>query len=321
MWTGGSVGSGLPFSTNSSTLTKTTLTSTACPTLVFDTAPHDAATNTKITGTDFNKLGATVQVAFMVNGSPSNTRDGDTVTITEDGSGAISGSTANLSGGLAEFPGLQIDTAGDYNLTASVSGGLSTAAVAITITPAAVCPDSGVSGQQDFATDDDFGVEGQGTLNIGGLTSNACVGLGINFSQDITNAQQWTIDENKLSATDKITGYATWVWDQPGTDAIPWTQIKWNHNVGGTLQETNFVDLPRCDAGAVTVPMPSPPTAQPAYSALFPTVTPRSVASPPGPACSTRAHGLCQRPTPRPRSIAIYEDLAEGRAEGSKGES
>ena len=310
MWTGGGVGSGLPFSTNSSTLTKTTLTSTACPTLVFNTAPHDAATNTKITGTDFNKLGATVQVAFMVNGSPSNTRDGDTVTITEDGSGAISGSTANLSGGLAEFPGLQIDTAGDYNLTASVSGGLSTAPVAITITPAAVCPDSGVSGQQDFATDDDFGVEGQGTLNIGGLTSNACVGLGINFSQDITNAQQWTIDEKKLSATDKITGYATWVWDQPGTDAIPWTQIKWNHNVGGTLQETDFVDLPRCDPGSVTDPMPNPPTASnPAYSALFPTVD-TSAREHPRRGLHVRlgAHDSDGSYT-ETQSIAIYEDL------------
>ena len=159
----------------------------------------------------------------MVNGSPSTTRDGDTVKITEDGSRPIVGRPPSCP------VGSHSSRSSDRQRRRLQPHGVRERRsvdrpVAITITPAAVCPDSGVSGQQEFATDDDFGAEGQGTLNIGGLTSNACIGLGINFSQeDSNNAQQWTIDERKPAATDKITGYATWIWDQPGTDAIPWT--------------------------------------------------------------------------------------------------
>jgi hypothetical protein len=271
LWTGSSVGSGQGFNTTASSGTKTTLAA-SCPALVFVTAPHDAATNTKITGTDFDPDGTTVQVAYQVNGSTSNARDGSTVTITEDGAGAISGNTGVLSGGVVSFAGLQIDKAGDYNLTAGLPGGPSSSPVAITITPAGVCPNSGVSGQEDFSTPD-FGVDGQGTLNIADLTSSACAGLGITFTQNASDTQQWTIDEVKHSPTDRITGYATWIWDQPGTDAIPWTQIKWNHNDNGTLRQTDFVDLPRCNANKVTNPMPSPTLPNTAYTDLFPTVT------------------------------------------------
>jgi hypothetical protein len=272
MYTGDTVGGGQAFNTTVSSGTKTTLTSGTCGTLEFVTAPHDAATDTDITGTNFDPTGDDVQVAFKVNGSISTALDGSTVTISEDGPGAISGNTGTLSGGLADFPNLQIDTAGDYNLTATVSGGPSSDPVAITITPTGVCPD-GVSGQEDFTTSE-FEVPGQGTLNISGLTSSECLGLDVSFSTDPeTGAQQWDILVNKLTVGPKLTGYATWTWDLPGNEPVPWTKVKWKANIDGTLQETNFVDLPRCNAGAVTDPLPSPTLPNPAYEALFPTVT------------------------------------------------
>ena len=58
-------------------------------TLEFVTEPQDAATNTKITGTDFDPDGTTVQVAVKVDGSTSDVFGDASVTITEDGPGAI----------------------------------------------------------------------------------------------------------------------------------------------------------------------------------------------------------------------------------------
>jgi hypothetical protein len=240
---------------------------------VTDRAPTDAATNTDITGTAFDPDEPSVQVALKVDGSTSGAFDETNVTMTEDGPGSITqGGTAVLSGGLATFSGLQIDTAGDYNLTATVDGGgPSTGQVAVTITPAGVCPDR-VSGQEDFTTTEFVGEPGEGTLNISGLTSNECLGLDVEFSL-VDGFQQWSIEVNKLSVEDKLTGYATWTWDLPGTDPVPWTEIKWKHSNGVSLEETDFVPLPRCNADAVTDPMPDPTLPNPEYSALFPIVS------------------------------------------------
>ena len=275
---------------------------------VTNRAPTDAATNTDITGTAFDPDGPSVQVALKVDGSTSGAFDGTNVTMTEDGPGSITqGGTAVLSGGLAAFSGLQIDTAGAYNLTATVDGGgPSTGPVPITITPAGVCP-GGVSGQEDFTTPD-FGVDGQGTLNISGLTSTECTGVDVTFSSE-GGVQQWFIDAHKLSVEDKITGYATWTWDLPGTDPIPWTQIKWKHSNGVTLDETNFVNLPRCDANAVTDPMPDPTLPNPAYSALFPTVS-TSLGNIPAGACMFHSELTDSGDTyTEAQQIAINEDL------------
>ena len=125
--------------------------------------------------------------------------------------------------------------------------------MAITITPAGVCPDGGVSGQQDFTTTE-FDVTGQGTLNIGGLTSTECTGLDVTFTVLQGGVQQWSIEPNKPDVTVKILGYTTWTWDLPGPDPVPWTQISWKVNINGTLQSTNFVDLPKCNASAVNFP-------------------------------------------------------------------
>jgi hypothetical protein len=305
LWQGSTVGNALSFSTTQRTGTVTTLTP-PCPTLEFVTAPHDAATDTQITGTEFDPDGDDVQVAFKVGGSISTASDGSTVTITEDGPGTLSGGTAVLSGGLASFPGLQIDTAGDYNLTATVTGGPSTSPVAITITPTGVCPD-GVSGQEDFTTPE-FEVPGQGSLNISGLISSECAGLDVTFSSE-GGVQQWFIDVHKLSVDVKVTGYATWTWDLPGTGSIPWTQIKWKHSNGVTLEETNFVDLPRCVADAVTDPMPDPTLPNPAYSALFPTVT-TSLGNIPAGACMFGSTLVASGDTyTETQNIAINEDL------------
>lgn len=281
LWTGSTVGSGQSFSTNSSSGLKTTLTP-SCPTLEFVTAPQDAAKDTKITGTDFDPDGPTVQVAYKVNGSTSTALDGSTVTITdgETGSAHIVDGTATLSGGLASFGTLQINTANEpgesYSLTATVTGGPSTSPVAVTITPAGVCP-GGVSGQVHFTTPE-FNEPGDGTLNIGELTSTDCTGLDIRFTTPDDVVQQWSIELSKPDATAKITGYTTWTWDLPGTDPVPWTQVSWKVNVnnGPPLVSTNFVDLPRCNADAVNFPpqsaMPDPAADNPDYLALFPLV-------------------------------------------------
>jgi len=157
-----------------------------------------------------------------------------------------------------------------------VTGGPSTSPVAVTITPAGVCP-GGVSGQVDFTTPE-FNEPGDGTLNIGGLTSTDCTGLDIRFTTQDNVVQQWTIELSKPDATAKITGYTTWTWDLPGTDPVPWTQVSWKVNVDGTLPlpSTEFVDLPRCNADAVHFPpqsaMPDPAANNPDYQALFPLV-------------------------------------------------
>jgi hypothetical protein len=245
-------------------------------TLEFVTEPQDAATNTDITGTDFDPSGDDVQVALKVDGNPPSGGAflGAIVTITEDGPGSISGETGSLdANGLASFPDLQIDAAGEYNLTATVEGGGPSAGpVHITITPTGVCPGpDGVSGQEDFTTPE-FGAPGQGTLNISGLTSNECVGLDVAFSSE-GGFQQWDILVNKLTVGPKLTGYATWTWDLPGNDPVPWTQVKWKANINGELVETAFVDLPRCNADAVTDPLPDPTLPNQDYVDLFPTVS------------------------------------------------
>ena len=117
-------------------------------------------------------------------------------------------------------------------------------------------------------------MEGQGTLNISGLTSSECLGLDVNFSSDPESGhQQWDILVNKLTVGPKLTGYATWTWDLPGNDPVPWTQVKWKANIGGELHETDFVDLPRCNPEAVTDPLPDPTLPDQDYVDLFPTVS------------------------------------------------
>ena len=119
----------------------------------------------------------------MVNGSTSTALDGSTVTITEDAPGSthIVGGTATLVRWARIIPRpADRHAPASYNLTATVTGGPSTSPVAITITPAGVCP-GGVSGQVDFTTPE-FNEPGQGTLNIGELTSTDCTGLDIRFT-------------------------------------------------------------------------------------------------------------------------------------------
>jgi Immunoglobulin domain len=120
-----------------STSTNTIHLTEAALSLEFTTPPTDAVKGTRISGMANDPTGADVQVQLKVDGNASSAMDGTGVTITRSGGGTnnLSGYTATLGGGgLASFPSLSIDTAGDYTLVASVdAGGPSTDGVDIVI--------------------------------------------------------------------------------------------------------------------------------------------------------------------------------------------
>jgi hypothetical protein len=238
-------------------------------TLEFSNAPSDALVNTAITGTN----GQPVAVQLKVDGSASSAYDGTGVTITatsggSDASSVLSGKTATIgNNGTATFPALKISQTGTYALTASVNGGgPSTSAVTIAIGTSQICPD-GVTGDTTFNSG---AYTEQGSLDIGGLRATSCTTATVTNSNTGVS-QVWEIDVNKPGATAKVQGYLPIVWEFPGTDPTPWTKVSWKTNVGGTLVSTSEIDLPRCNASAVTTPMPSLGTA--GYDALFPNVT------------------------------------------------
>lgn len=205
-----------------------TVTSGGC-TLQFTPGPTSAITNSVITSTSLNPAGPSVRVGLYNSSVGLVTSFNGTVNLTNTGSGtgSLTGGSAPAVSGLATFPALKIDAAGNYTLTANATGFASVNSAPFTIFDACSAANSELDPLQTNPAnkgplEPGFAAGSRGQYNKDG---SQCVVVGYTFTNTILTNNQVNLKWDTNVQPNAAFTY-TMNWKLRPVDANGWTAVQ-----------------------------------------------------------------------------------------------